>query len=368
VYGDRPGQFYNRSNVWLWLPQHLLTNSSVQVNYLAARGDSNLCVALMNQSTQTVTTTMSLNPSLVVFGASHSIQVRTNNVEAPPQTLTVGSVTVNVAPKGITTLKIDGVMPQVTLQQKCLAESPPLGSESYAEVITPDYGKVQGCLVSFGPELISAYVWLQACPQNAVDARSGPLKQATLHYAVGQGPTNTMVDTVWPFEFTVPLTNGAGQFHYWVDGLTPSNQVVSSPAATLFQHYSYGDWVAFRFTAAEQANALISGMAADPELDGIVNAAEYALGLLPKLADASPLQAEVINGVLQVSYPRNTSASEVTLTPEISDDLATWHSGPAHLEVLSEVGLGAGVMRMTLKDIAGSSAQQRFVRLRIEFH
>ncbi len=367
VYGDRPGLFYNRSNVWLWMPQGLLTNSSVQVNYLAARGDSNLCVALMNQSTQTVTTTVSLNPSRVTFGASHSIQVRTNSVEAPQRTLTAGSVTVNVAPKGITTLEIVGVTPQVSLQQKYLAETPSLGDGSYAQVITPEYGQVQGCLMSFGPELTSAYVWLQACPENAVDARSGPLKRATLRYTVDRGPTNTVVDTVWPFEFTVPLTNGAGQFHYWVDGLTPSNQVVSSASATLFQRYSYNDWLTLRFTAAEQTNALISGMASDPELDGIVNAAEYALGLLPKLADANPLQAEVINGALQVSYPRNILASGVTVTPEISDDLVSWNAGPAYLEVLSEVDLGGGVKRIKVKDIAGSGAQQRFLRLRIEF-
>jgi hypothetical protein len=367
VYGDRSGHFYNRSNVWLWMPQRLLTNSSVQVNYLAARGGGNLCVALMNQSTQTVTTTMSLNPSLVAFGAAHSIQVRTNNVEAPQQTLTTGSVTVKVAPKGITTLEIVGVTPQVSLQQKYLTESPSLGAGSYAEVTTPEYGKVQGCLMSFGPELTSAYVWLQACPENATDARSGPLKQATLHYAIGSGPTNTVVDSVWPFEFTVPLTNGAGQFYYWVDGLTPSNQVVSSPTATLFQNYSYGDWVSLRFSAAEQTNAVISGMAADPDYDGILNAAEYALGLMPKLTDPNPLQAEVINGVLQVSYPRNTLAAEVTVTPEISDDLVSWNSGPAYLEVLSEDDLGGGVKRIKVKDIAGSGARQRFVRLRLGF-
>lgn len=367
VYGDRPGQFYSRSNVWLWMPQRLLTNSSVQVNYLAARGDGNLCVALMNQSTQTVSTTVSLNPSLVAFGASHSIQVRTNNVEAPQQTLAAGRVTVSVAPKGMTTLEIVGVTPQVTLQQKYLAQTPSLGDGSYAEVSTPEYGKVLGSLLSFGPELTSAYVWLQACPSNAVDARSGPLKQATLRYTVDQGPTNSIIDTVWPFEFTVPLTNGVGQFFYWVDGLTPSNQVVSSASATLFQRSSFGDWVALRFTPAEQTNASISGMSADPELDGIVNAAEYALGLLPKLADANPLQAEVINGALQVSYPRNLLASEVTVTPEISDDLVSWNSGPAHLEVLTEVDQGGGVMRVTVKDVAGSNAQRRFLRLRIEF-
>lgn len=367
VYGDRPGQFYSRSNVWLWMPQRLLTNTSVQINYLAARGDDNLCVALMNQSTQTVTTTVSLNPSLVAFGPSHSIQVRTNNVEAPQRTLTAGSVTVSVAPKGITTLEIVGVTPQVMLQQKYLAESPPLGAASYAAVTTPEYGKVQGCLLSFGPELTSAYVWLQACPENATDARSGPLKQATLHYAIGSGPTNTVVDAVWPFEFTVPLTNGVGQFYYWVDGLTPSNQVVSSPTATLFQNYSYDDWVSLRFSATEQANAVISSMAADPDYDGIVNAAEYALGLAPKLADSSPLQAEVINGVLQVSYPRNTLAAEVAVIPEISDDLVSWNSGPAYLEVLSEVDLGGWVKRIKVKDIAASGARQRFVRLRMEF-
>jgi hypothetical protein len=107
---------------------------------------------------------------------------------------------------------------------------------------------------------------------------------------------------------------------------------------------------------------------ATPDFDGIVNAAEYALGLMPKQADPSPLRAEVIDGVLQVSYPRNALASQVTVTPEISDDLSTWNSGPAHLGVLSEVDLGGGVMRVTVEDVAGGGARQRFVRLRIEFH
>jgi hypothetical protein len=124
--------------------------------------------------------------------------------------------------------------------------------------------------------------------------------------------------------------------------------------------------MSLRFTVAEQSNPSISGIAADPDHDGIVNAAEYALGLLPKTPDSNPLHAEVINGVLQVSYPCNALASGVTVTPEISDDLSVWNSGPAYLEVLSEVDLGGGVMGVTAKDVAGIGAQRRFVRLRIE--
>ncbi|MGN6552636.1 MAG: hypothetical protein ACTHLW_02740 [Verrucomicrobiota bacterium] len=57
------------------------------------------------------------------------------------------------------------------------------------------------------------------------------------------------------------------------------------------------------------------------------------------MPDSNPLQAEVTNGVLQASYRRNTLASEVTV-----------------------------IKRMTVKDIAGSSTQQRFLRLRMDFH
>ena len=367
VYGDRPGTFYGQTNAWLWLPQALLTTSSLQVNYLAAYTESNLCLALMNQSDQPVTTSVNLNAALAPFGAWHAVQVWTNSVPAPATTLASGSTTVSIPAKGLTALVIEGLPIQTSFQRKYRAASPALGAQSYASVTNAQFGAVQSCLISLGPELTSAYVWLQACPADASDSRSGPLKEARLKYSINGGPTNTLVDAVWPFEFTVPLASTEAHFRFWVEGVTPADQVVATPQATILENDSYATWSATKFSAAELANPAISGAYANPDGDDQQNWAEYAYGLDPKIPDATRLTAEIVDGRLTVSYRRNSLASQATITPEISSDLSSWQSGPANLAEIASEPLGGGVERVTVQDVANSGAGPRFVRLRLGF-
>ena len=52
---------------------------------------------------------------------------------------------------------------------------------------------------------------------------------------------------------------------------------------------SFAQWQQAEFTAAELQDASVSGPNADPDGDGIVNFAEYALGLSAKVADSNPI-------------------------------------------------------------------------------
>jgi hypothetical protein len=367
VYGDRPGTFYGQTNAWLWLPQALLTTSSLQVNYLAAYTESNLCLALMNQSDQPVTTSVNLNGTLAPFGALHAVQVWTNSIPAPDTTLASGSTTVTIPAKGLTALVIQGLPIQTSFQRKYRAASPALGAQSYASVTNAQFGAVRSCLISLGPTLTSAYVWLQACPANATDPRSGPLKEARLKYSINGGPTNTLVDADWPFEFTVPLASTEAQFRFWVEGVTPANQLVATPQATILKNDSYAAWAATKFSAAELANPAVSGADANPEGDGQSNWMEYTYGLEPKIADATQLDAQILAGHLTISYRRNSLASQATITPEISSDLISWQSGPTNLVEIASEPLGGGVERVTVQDVENASAGPRFVRLRLGF-
>lgn len=61
VYGDRPGAFYGEKDVWLWMPKKLVSSANPQLDYIAAHGKGNLYLALTNQSSDRVSTTLTLN-------------------------------------------------------------------------------------------------------------------------------------------------------------------------------------------------------------------------------------------------------------------------------------------------------------------
>ncbi|WP_338289940.1 polysaccharide lyase family 8 super-sandwich domain-containing protein [Luteolibacter sp. LG18] len=63
---------------------------------------------------------------------------------------------------------------------------------------------------------------------------------------------------------------------------------------------------------------------ADPDRDGLVNVVEYALGLDPTAASKLPLPLKT-GKVVKWTYPVRVSAANVTVIPEWSTDLSSWH-------------------------------------------
>ncbi len=192
VYGDRPGTFCGATNVWLWMPKGLLTCDQPEVNYIAARGNGKLYIALLNEAARAVTATCTLAPSGSRF-------------------------TVTIPPRGLVPHVVEGVSPAPHFR---LAAAP---AWAHDEALL-EFGGTRALLLTLGPERRWAYVYLQA---------RATLARATLHYTTG-GAWQEVTDRAFPFEFSVPLPADATTFTFKVAGVRPSGETVASETGRLY--------------------------------------------------------------------------------------------------------------------------------------
>jgi len=221
-YGDRPGKFYGHTDAILWMPQHLLKTGSVELNYLAARGDGRLYLAFANQSRAAVSAEVTLNPEVLPAAMQGSYRVRVIAGDRPAREVTLrdGRFPIEVAAMGQTAVIIEGLHVTPKFQQKLLAASDGQAwQKDYAEL---NFGQARAMILNFGPAEKSAYIYLQADDTT--------FKEVSLTYTV-EGKTATLRDQAYPFEFTVPLPEDATEFEFrltgaMVDGRSPVSETV----------------------------------------------------------------------------------------------------------------------------------------------
>lgn len=133
-------------------------------------------------------------------------------------------------------------------------------------------------------------------------------------------------------------------------------------------------WIAARFTAADQANPLISGLSADPDGDGVKNLLEYTFNLDPKKPDGTNLLSpsiahDLLDGkdYLTITYTRRKPPRDITYHLEASDALTVWNEGAAFTQEMLVTDDGNGltdtVTARALAPIAPGARQ--FLRLRV---
>ncbi len=84
--------------------------------------------------------------------------------------------------------------------------------------------------------------------------------------------------------------------------------------------------------------ASVWGPNANPSGDGTTNLLKYALSLdSPAASTDQHPQAEINpEGFLQISIPRNPTATDITYLVEVSDNLSTWESGDTHTVIVTD--------------------------------
>ena len=225
-YGDRPGRFYEYSDAKLWLPQRLLKAGSVELNYLAARGDKRLYLAFTNQSNEAVTTEIVLNADLLPAAAKGVYRVRTlaGDAAGTGGQLVDGRLRVSVAPMGLTAIVIDGLHVEPRFQQKLLAAAPEQAwRHDYVQL---DWGGARAMVLNFGPGARTAYIYLQADDST--------YREVTLEYELN-GQRQTVTDREYPFEFTVSLPSEAQAFTFQLGGRGVDGRQSRAASATLTQ-------------------------------------------------------------------------------------------------------------------------------------
>jgi endonuclease I len=133
-----------------------------------------------------------------------------------------------------------------------------------------------------------------------------------------------------------------------------------------------GAWKRARFTAAQLANAAVSGDAVDPDGDGRPNRLEYLLNTNPLVAEAAGEAATSVAWVppagaggtarLALSHRRQRYATDLVVAYEASADFATWTAfTPAATTTVYVDGL---TDRVTVE--TPFTGDRRFLRVRVE--
>ncbi len=225
VFGDRPGKVYDENGLYLWMPRGVLAVDHPELNFVMARGDAKLAIALTNQSKSAVKSHVTLSRERVTIapGTNAKVTVWEDNRRVREEPLTAdGRIAVDVASEGITTLIISGVTPRVEFQDQILSRAARLPAES---VVDLGWRGARGVVLSFGAgELTSAYVYLP--DQERV------VTKCTVHYRQGGGEFRTMTDATYPFDFTLPVA-GDAPLEFWFEAQSGAAPAEKSPVGRL---------------------------------------------------------------------------------------------------------------------------------------
>jgi hypothetical protein len=164
------------------------------------------------------------------------------------------------------------------------------------------------------------------------------------------------------YEYRIQAVNsyGASAYSNTVSVTTPGTTSTPPPTTT-----SFSSWQSQYFTAAQLADATISGPNANPYGSGIPNLLAYALQLNPATAQPTNVPtAAPSNGHMVMTYFVPASITDVSYIPEVSTDLMTWNSGTGYVQVVSTVTSASG-NTITVQDTLPTTAPKHFMHLRV---
>ncbi|TKG95455.1 hypothetical protein EYV94_08410 [Puteibacter caeruleilacunae] len=185
-YGHKKGNWYGKE-VWLWMPEKLIQSSSVELNYIAARDDKNLYVALSNQSPETVKTNIRINKDLVICNKkSYAI------INHRKHTIKDGIVNIQVPASEQVTITLKNVMPSIKIQDKLLA-TPSAWNNDFVKFVI---GNAKAMMLRCGSLTSNLYVYLEDDDDQ--------YSKITLHVRI-KGKEQQYSDSAFPYEFTVPI-------------------------------------------------------------------------------------------------------------------------------------------------------------------
>lgn len=223
AYGAMQGRFFGHEDALLWMPKQLIDVPD-EINYIAARGENNLYIALMNESAADMNANIKLNRMLLPLVGNETFSVDLSTGET--LTMTGGRLMVPVAARGLTGLTVKGlkVVPQFQNRIADLNEA----AAWDVDLVGLEEAAGRAMILNLGTQSRTAYVFLEYSKYD--------FTKVELVYNDGSGEKRAE-DTKFPWEVTVPLADGAKEFKFTLNGYAPDGAIVpiTSPAALKYK-------------------------------------------------------------------------------------------------------------------------------------
>lgn len=94
------------------------------------------------------------------------------------------------------------------------------------------------------------------------------------------------------------------------------------------------EWLREHFDSIERSNALVSGLSADPDMDGLPNVGEYSFGTDPNDGSSGPAEMKTSiyedesGSYPELRFPRRVDDPTLVVKVELATDLMNWSSEP----------------------------------------
>jgi hypothetical protein len=211
LYGYSKGKFYGNNDAQLWMPKGLIQTSSVELNYVSARGDGKMYIAFMNQSKEPVTSQIKIDKKLVpsLRNKRMSAEIYIDNEKSSDIYVQDGVANITVPAEGIVALVLLDVKIVPKFQDELLMKSQAWKND-YVE---SQDGKVVAMFINLGKDLRRAYIYLKD--------DNGEHKSARLMFN-----GRTYSDKKYPFEFTVDVPENANEFEFAVSAVKSNGDQV----------------------------------------------------------------------------------------------------------------------------------------------
>jgi hypothetical protein len=226
TYGHAPGRIFGDSDAWLWLRRGLITLDNPQINYLTAHRGTRFYAVLMNQSHSAQDVQVHFEPQALGYHPAAVTQVGLQRSAGNQTTLPLnaGTAAVSLPARGLAVLTLDGFTtatpPSHQILQRDAAVNP-----TYAVLPIAGGLETRAATIQVTPGAWTAYVWCTAYPTD--------LTTATLNYSIDGGPLQQLVDTDYPFEFSIPVASPASVFTFSMDGIRPDTTTFTTAQGTL---------------------------------------------------------------------------------------------------------------------------------------
>ncbi|MBQ7039016.1 MAG: hypothetical protein IJN39_00440, partial [Clostridia bacterium] len=202
-FGHAPGKFFEHEGMWPWLAENTIDSGNLQIDWLAARKDGLMGVALMNESDESVTTTVSLLEG-IPGGTTYTGLANVYEKDGSVSTVNVNAGKFEITIPGKTLRAVTIAIPEV--------KAPAFAKNSYKLDGNTELGGTvtnhvdgRGYVLQISPENYFTYVYVTAVPADA--------KGLEMTYTVG-GKTETVTTNTYPYEFITKVDDPNAEFTY----------------------------------------------------------------------------------------------------------------------------------------------------------